>query len=890
MNGSDAGGGTDHEQAAEWFIALVDLSEEERRRRLDGLRASDPELAEEVAALLRLDAGASVLDRQPSAGWVSGTASEPMARVGSGSAADERPDTLDPSSAGGAENDGRGRRIGGFELVGTLGRGGMGVVYRAKQTNPQRLVALKLVRSSLLAPDAARRLRFEADVLARLKHPGIAQIYDAGSLDDGGVEVSYFAMELVEGQTLVKHATSHEWSTADRVRAVAFVCDAVHHAHQRGVIHRDLKPANIVVGEDGRPRVLDFGVARLLEPDVQVTTAAYGDAAFVGTLAYMSPEQLSGDADSIDTRADVYALGAVLYELLTGRPPVRVEGMPLTRALEALRAERAPRPGQLAPGVDRDLETVTMKAIERDADRRYDSAAELGAELRRVLALEPVHARPATAAYRLNRFARRNPGLCAALGVAAVAGAIAIAGVAYGFAQSLERVETLEAANAEIAAEAERADAVNEFLRRMLVSADPLGETGRGRADMTVVEMLDRESGQIADAFAGSPASEASVRSTIGNVYLSLGRHDRAEPHLRRAVELHEAVWGDASADTDRARRDLAVLLSETDRAEEAMPIFREIVNRQRAEGRADDVEHAVTAARFGVVLIGAGEYAEAEELLRRAVEIFEGAGASRADALPAALNNLARSINSQGESAAAERMYERARDAFAALHGADHPSVAIADNNVATLKHARGEYAGAARSYRNVIATLGPLMGEDHPTVATVRHNLGFALFDMGDLPGALRAFEQATAAYTATYGPEHPETLTTREAGADTLLALGENERAAAEFGAIAESQLARNIDDARAQRSRFYRGMALVGLGESDEGERLMIDAAERYVELTGAGTATGQKLLRDLTRHHLDRGRVTAAAAVAADLDPNGAANRAVLERLSAASCG
>ncbi|MEQ8850172.1 MAG: serine/threonine-protein kinase [Phycisphaerales bacterium] len=843
-----------HDDLSRLFAEIADLPAPQRDARLDEIGASDSALASELRGLLLSDSGQAAIDRSPAV----------------------LPPFGDPDEAP--------TRVGAFEVGPLIGRGGMGSVYRARQREPERDVALKIVRANLLAPDAARRLRFEAAVLARLDHPNIARIYDAGTLRDEGGELSYFAMELVEGVPITEALGAA--SVAERVSTLALVCDAVQHAHQRGVIHRDLKPGNILVDGEGRPRVLDFGIARLLDADVQVTSAGYGSGSLIGTVAYMSPEQLDGRDDLIDTRSDVYALGAVLYELLAGEPPVRVAGRSLAEAVHAARTvEIAPlrRSGARVPC---DLETVVAKALERSIDRRYASASELAADLRRVLAHEPVHARRQTAGYRAARFARRNPALCVAGAAAGVLLLAALGGVVYGYSESVRRTEELEAANRVIAAEAEKAIAVNEFLRRMLVSADPLGETGAGRADMTVVEMLDRESGQIAEAFEGLPGSEASVRSTIGGVYMSLGKLEEAEPHLRRSLELHEQVWGVGSIDAERAERDLAVLLSRTGRGDEAIAIFRDVLARLDRDGRAGTADDAITSIRAGAVLLGQGAYAEAESLLRRAIPIIERESAERSDALPAALNNLARALSGQGKRAEAEELYIRARDAFAERFGPDHPSVAIASVNIAAMRYARGDLEGAIESYRDVIRVLQPIMGDEHPQVAVTRHNLAYALYDRGDFKGSLRELELALVGYRATYGPDHPETLTTLMAAADTLAELDRHAEAAEQYAEVAEGLLARDPDDARAQRARYCRGQALIELGRAEEGDALMVEAAAAYLRLEGPGTPSGQRFLRELAARRLGQGRLEEARAYAADLNPDDPRHAELLGRINA----
>ena len=301
--------------------------------------------------------------------------------------------------------------IGRYRILGVLGQGGMGVVYRAKQDDPQREVALKVLRPGLHSDRLIRRFRQESSVLAHLQHPGIAQVYDAGSEDSGLGAQPYFAMELIEGPPVLQYAAQSELSIRGRVELLIRICDAVQHAHQKGVIHRDLKPANILITErDGvaQPKVLDFGIARAMGPDFQTTTLSTGIGQLVGTLPYMSPEQAAGRPDEIDTRSDVFALGALGFEMLTGRLPLDVRDKPLPQAVRAIQEQEPARLDSTDRRYRGDLATIIGKAIDKDKARRYQSASEFAEDLRRYLADEPIIARRASALYQLRKFARRN--------------------------------------------------------------------------------------------------------------------------------------------------------------------------------------------------------------------------------------------------------------------------------------------------------------------------------------------------------------------------------------------------------------------------------------------------------------------------------------------------
>ncbi len=304
--------------------------------------------------------------------------------------------------------------IGRYRIIRLLGEGGMGAVYEAEQDQPRRLVALKVIRAAWASPEMLRRFEQESQTLGRLHHPGIAQIYEAGSADAGFGVQPFFAMELIHGKPLVEYADEHKLNTRQRLELMIQVCEAVHHAHQRGIIHRDLKPGNILVDETGQPKILDFGLARATDSDAQATRQT-DIGQLLGTLAYMSPEQVLADPLALDIRSDVYALGVILYELLAGKMPYT-----LSRQLhEAVRTIQQTDPAPLS-SVSKmyrgDIETIVAMALEKDKNRRYASAAALAGDIRRYLDDQPITAKPASASYQLHKFARRHKALVAGVG------------------------------------------------------------------------------------------------------------------------------------------------------------------------------------------------------------------------------------------------------------------------------------------------------------------------------------------------------------------------------------------------------------------------------------------------------------------------------------------
>lgn len=454
------------DRAEALFLELVDVPADAWPALLEVKCEGDLELKEEVSSLLgcHKEAG-SFLDRQ-----------ELLALT---------PDLIRPSEPPLV----LGTRVGEYTIERVIGAGGMGVVYQARQEKPRRVVALKLVNSAIASPALLRRFGLEAEMLGRLQHPGIAQIFEAGAADagEGALRRPFIAMELVPGPPLLEYAKQKGLPTRERVRLMAEVCHAVQHAHQRGVIHRDLKPQNILVDDHGRPKVLDFGVARAVGADVQATTVHTSVGQLIGTLPYMSPEQVLADPREIDTRSDVYALGVILFEMLTGKQPLDLANRSVPDAVSIIRNQDPMRLSSISRVYRGDLEVIVAKALEKDKRRRYQSAAELAADLEHYLAGEPIAAKVDSAFYVLKKQIRRHRGAVAA-GIAAVIGLAAFA--VYASVQS-HRNSVLAAEERAARIEADEArdlarSRAEEMRRNLYVSAigfaqaaQSLNDTGR---------------------------------------------------------------------------------------------------------------------------------------------------------------------------------------------------------------------------------------------------------------------------------------------------------------------------------------------------------------------------------------------------------------------------
>ncbi len=482
-----------HERLRELFLAGCRKEPEAQRALVDAARAEDAELGRELEKLLAHDSVA--LPGVDDAGAPVAPGAQLLARALAESDAADSPVDL-PA------------HIGRYTILGVIGEGGMGVVYEARQEDPQRSVALKVIRPGVITRSLLRRFHHEAQVLGQLQHPGIAQIYEAGThVPDGGTDEArgkarrgrraveresarradeeggagrpggqpFFAMELVRGRPLLEFAATAALGTRARLELIARVCDALHHAHQKGVIHRDVKPANILVTADGQPKILDFGVARATDADVQTMTMQTDVGQLIGTIPYMSPEQAAGDPAQLDIRSDIYGLGVITYELLTGRLPYDVSGKLIHEAVRVIQEQPPTRLSSSDRALRGDVETIVGKALAKEKDRRYQSAAELAADIRRWLRDEPIVARPSSAMYQLRKFARRHTGLVTALGVtfAVLLAATIVSLWLLALAQDAREVAQREADVARIAAAASFIDDGDPLSTRQALETIP---------------------------------------------------------------------------------------------------------------------------------------------------------------------------------------------------------------------------------------------------------------------------------------------------------------------------------------------------------------------------------------------------------------------------------
>ncbi|MCC6660980.1 MAG: serine/threonine protein kinase [Phycisphaerales bacterium] len=638
-------------------------------------------------------------------------------------------------------------QLGGFRITRILGSGGMATVYEAEQDHPRRAVALKVLARGLNSRAALARFRQEAEILARLHHHGIAQVYAAGT--DGQDARPYFAMELLRGRTLLEHAA--DLDRRARLELLARVCDAVHYAHDHGVVHRDLKPSNIIVDEHGQPKVLDFGVARPMEPG---PTAAHTEPGLlVGTLAYMSPEQAAGEPAR--AQADVYALGVILYELLAGRLPLDLTSASAVAALRIIQEREPLRLGHVDRALRGDLEAVTAAAMAKDPDRRYATAAALAADLRRHLDGVPVAARPPSALYHLRLFARRNRLLVAASGAVFVALAAGLAGTTYGLVRAERRRQT--------------AESVSGLLESALRAANPHEVKGAG---YTVRQLLDDISRNLDERLAGQPEVEAQVRSTIGNAYRLLGDYPRARDNLQAALDLRNALQGAGHPKVAAALSDLAWVRHDQADYPGAERLFTEALTVSR---QALGPRHAqVAAALHGLSDVQRHEarFNQAQDNADLALSIRRELPGPNGSETAESLMNLSKLARDRGDVSASERFLDEAMTAWEAIYGAEHPRLVDGLNDRAWLQFLRRDLDGAKATLSRALEMGRRLLGPAHPDVANTLYELGEVQQAAGDAAAAEASLREALGIYRAAHGNDHPSVWTTLDAIAQLLI----------------------------------------------------------------------------------------------------------------------
>jgi eukaryotic-like serine/threonine-protein kinase len=753
-----------YKRACEIFDRLCDLPRAKRDEQLDLECGGDEQLRDAVTRLMSGD------DQPTPAGGVLRVEGEAPLRA-------QLDQFLNASTSGARDQSRMPTHIGAYELVRLLGRGGLGEVFEAKQRNPDRSVAIKLLRVAADSEAGRKRFRREVEALARLSHPGIATIFDAGMAEVGGSDVPYFVMELVRGKSLTTYAREAELSLNEKLELVARVCDAVQYAHQQGIIHRDLKPSNILVpherspagpaqaggpghagsrartspraevrSELGAPCVLDFGIARIIDDEpAQLRSLATEAGQIIGTPGYMSPEQIRGEPGGVDSRTDIYALGVLLYELLSGKLPFDAgSGSAFELARKTL-DDDPERLSSLNPACRGDVQTIVSTAMAKEKARRYDSASQLADDLRRFIAKQPIAARRPTTSYLAQRFAARNPGLVAATTGAALLLVVSTVVITLLYLESekqrldseQQRVRAQSAQQAAIAAErvaveqraaaetaqarAEREAKLQRSIAEFLIT-DTLGAAAPNRlgANVKVAEVISDAVKAVDDRFRDDAELRGRVRTTLSNLVNISGDSAGALAMVEKALlELNPTGTNDSPYVLE-TRRLRAQLLYYTGKVDESMQAYREIIDRSTAPDPESRQVAMATKEALGQLLQAFGRHEEAEILLREVISTEPPTIAGR-EYVVMARTSLAASLFARKRAADAEPLLREAVELSGQHLSPDHPATVSALNNYSMLLINTGRWNDAAPIMEKVLASVERTHPANHPNIAYV-------------------------------------------------------------------------------------------------------------------------------------------------------------------------
>ncbi len=858
------------------FDAALDVQPEEREAFLEEACGGDGELRHQVERLLRhaARATASVVVLPD----VKETISLPEHDIGR-----EEPGT----------------KIGSYTLREQLGEGGFAIVYAAEQTDPvRRQVALKILKLGMDSKQVIARFEAERQALAMMDHPNVAKVFDAGLTETGR---PYFVMEYVAGTPITEYCDRSRLSIDERLRLFTQVCHAVQHAHQKAIIHRDIKPSNVLVavqGGDPLVKVIDFGVAKAISHRLTEKTIYTEQGQLIGTPEYMSPEQAEMTAEHVDTRSDIYSLGVLLYELLTGALPF--DPSTLRRAAfgeiqRIIREEEPPKPStrlssigdastvcaerrradprSLLRELRGDLDWITMKALEKDRGRRYETANGLALDIRRHLEHEPVLAGPPSAGYRLRKFVRRNRvGVVA--GTVVAVGLLAAAAVSVGFALSEARqrrvadaarddLEQVAAFQANMLGSVDAAlfgvnvlkdlegrvrgalerrersqEQIEEAMGELAALLDPVNATDFALAVIDE-NVLRRAAETIESDFAGQPLIEARLRATLGDTYARLGDYTSAGPHLTKALEIRRRALGDDDPDTLTSIDNMGVVLQAQGRLSEAERYYGEALDgRRRVLG--DDHPHTLDSINnMGSLLERQGKLAEAEPYYREALDGSRRVlGDDHPDTLTS-INNLGLWLQNQGRFAEAEPYHREAMEGGRRVLGDDHPDTLIWISNMGMLLSTQGRLSEAERFYREAMDGRRRVLGNNHPDTLGSIHNMSVLLQNQGRLVEAERYVREAMEGFRRVFGVDHSRTMVTAVSVGVLLQKQGRLSEAEPYFrGAWVAFRRSLGDDHPNTLAAKSNLALLLVDLGEVEEGEKLARETAQKALETLGA----------------------------------------------------
>src|ERR1700733_4310972 len=666
--------------------------------------------------------------------------------------------------------------IGPYRLIRKLGEGGMGQVWLAEQSAPvKRQVALKIIKAGQYDGSALVRFNLERQTLAIMDHPAIAKVFDAGSTPTGQ---PYFVMEYVPGLPLTNYCDQKRLPPRERLALLVKVCEGVQHAHQKAIIHRDLKPSNVLVVEvDGKPmpRIIDFGIAKAISQQSEDETLVTRAGGTVGTPGYVSPEQADPSIPDVDTRTDVYSLGVVLYELLTGvlpfdvkqwktkpfhevlrqlheddppSPSTRLSGDPTSKSTAS---NRSTDPARLVSLLRGDLDWIALKALEKDRTRRYGTPSELSADIGRYLGNEPVIARPASVGYRAKKYVQRHK-----FGVAAVI-AVVLLLVIFGVMQTIQlRRITRERDRAN--RERDRATRVTDFMTGMFNVSDP--SKARGKT-ITAREILDKSSAEIDTSLAQDPELKAQMMDVMGVVYQSLGLYSSSLPLLERAAEIRRRVLGPENPETLATMHHLATTLIADGHYSEAEKLFRETLDSERRVLGPENPLTLLSMNNLANVLYQQGRYAEAEKLDRETLDIRRRVSGPDHPHTLEVMNNLALLLDNEQHYPEAEKLDRETLDIERRVLGPEHPTTLLTSANLANALADEKRSSEAEKLMRETLEIQRRLLGPEHSSTLESATNLATILDDEKRYAEAEKLQRETLEIQRRVLGPEHPATI---------------------------------------------------------------------------------------------------------------------------------
>jgi serine/threonine protein kinase/tetratricopeptide (TPR) repeat protein len=730
----------------------------------------------------------------------------------------------------GQTHEGPGAVIGPYRLLQQLGEGGMGTVFMAEQTEPvQRKVALKIIKPGMDSRQVIARFAAEQHALAMMDHPNIARVLDAGTTASGR---PYFVMELVKGIPITEYCDEHQLTPRQRLELFVPVCQAVQHAHQKGIVHRDLKPSNVLIArydERAIAKVIDFGVAKAVGPRLTDKTLFTEFGQMLGTVEYMSPEQAGLNQLDIDTRSDIYSLGVLLYELLTGSTPLesqRVKKAAILEVLRLVREEEVPKPSTRLSSTDQlpsisakrglepkklsllvrgDLDWIVMKALEKDRGRRYETANGLAADVQRYLNDEPVQACPPSVGYRFHKFARRNRrGLVAAAVMLIVLVLATVISIWQAVVATRANRSAIIAAAAEKrakeSAEAQVAEtrAVLDFVEKnVFAAARPEGQAGGLGRDVTLRQAIESALLRIDAGLRDKPVIEARLRMTVGTSFRYGGEPQKAEKQLLRARELFTAELGPDHPDTLTSAQNLANCYGDLGRHDQAMTLHAETLERRKATLGRDHRDTLKSMDNFAICYYFLGRYPEAAKLHEEALNLRRAKlGPDHLDTI-SSVNNLASDYEAIGQREEALKLREESFHLIRARLGPAHPDTLACMTNLSVSYSSLGRHVEALKLREEALDLLKRTLGLDHPHTLVAMNNLASTYEFLGRHAETLKLREETLQLRTTKLGADHPDTILSMANLAFSLVELKRDDEAVRAIDECVKRSAGKTVD---------------------------------------------------------------------------------------------